>query len=78
MQQLAKVGTLEHRPNDKYGQNLFMASNYDPSAEEVVKDWYSEIKDYDFERPDFSTDTGNFTQLIWKNTRELGVGIQKM
>lgn len=77
-QQLAKVGTLEHRPNDKYGQNLFMASNYDPSAEEVVKDWYSEIKDYDFERPDFSTDTGNFTQLIWKNTRELGVGIQKI
>ncbi|KAL9930591.1 uncharacterized protein ACN427_014992 isoform 1-T1 [Glossina fuscipes fuscipes] len=77
-QQLAKVGTLEHRPNDKYGQNLFMASNYDPSAEEVVKDWYSEIKGYDFKRPDFSTDTGNFTQLIWKNTRELGVGIQKI
>ncbi|KAI9585798.1 hypothetical protein GQX74_001645 [Glossina fuscipes] len=77
-QHLAKIGTLEHRPNDKYGQNLFMATNYDPSAEEVIKDWYEEIDQFDFNNPTFTPDTGNFTQLMWKGTKELGVGIEKV
>uniref|UniRef100_A0A1A9VV03 SCP domain-containing protein n=1 Tax=Glossina austeni TaxID=7395 RepID=A0A1A9VV03_GLOAU len=74
---LAKTGTLEIDPSDKYGQALFMGANYDPSAEEVIKDWYEEIDHFDFNNPKFSQETGNFTQLMWKGSKELGVGIEK-
>ncbi|XP_028514404.1 Golgi-associated plant pathogenesis-related protein 1 [Exaiptasia diaphana] len=42
---------------------------------EIVKHWYSQIKDYDFingrsrEGP-----ISIFTQIVWKSTREIGVG----
>lgn len=37
--------------------------------------WYDEIVDYDFQHPDFSSSTGHFTQVVWKETEQLGVGI---
>jgi glioma pathogenesis-related protein 2 len=40
-----------------------------------VQAWYDEIKDYDYMKPAFSYKTGHFTQVIWKNTINLGVGI---
>ncbi len=36
--------------------------------------WYDEIKSYAFDKPKFSDQTGHFTQLIWKGTKQLGVG----
>jgi glioma pathogenesis-related protein 2 len=38
-------------------------------------DWYNEIKYYKFSKSQFSMETGHFTQLIWKATKNLGVGI---
>ncbi|CAM4818099.1 unnamed protein product [Rotaria magnacalcarata] len=37
--------------------------------------WYGEIKDYNFNIPIFSMSTCHFTQVVWKNTTRLGVGI---
>ena len=36
--------------------------------------WYDEIKDYDFKKPGFSSATGHFTQVVWVDSVELGVG----
>ncbi len=36
--------------------------------------WYDEIKDYDFKKPGFSSKTGHFTQVVWVDSVELGVG----
>ncbi len=36
--------------------------------------WYDEIKDYDFKKPGFSSNTGHFTQVVWVDSVELGVG----
>lgn len=35
---------------------------------------YDEVCKYNFNRPGYSDATGHFTQLIWKGSRELGVG----
>ena len=37
--------------------------------------WYSEIKSYNYRSPGFSSDTGHFTQVIWKSSTQLGIGI---
>ncbi|GFR71362.1 pathogenesis-related protein 1 [Elysia marginata] len=36
--------------------------------------WYDEIKDYNFDSPGFSGSTGHFTQVVWKESTQLGMG----
>ena len=38
---------------------------------------YNEIKDYDYNRGGYQSGTGHFTQIIWKTTTKVGVGIAK-
>ncbi|KAI5618360.1 Golgi-associated plant pathogenesis-related protein 1 [Silurus asotus] len=45
------------------------------AGEEPVTDWYNEIKDYDFSKPGNQRGTGHFTQVVWKATTEIGVGL---
>jgi uncharacterized protein YkwD len=59
----------------KYGENLAAGTTgyMDPAA--VVAMWYGEIKDYNFNSPGFSMNTGHFTQVVWKGTTQLGCGM---
>ena len=36
--------------------------------------WYKQILSYDFNCPGFSTESLDFSQLVWLSTRKLGVG----
>ena len=39
-----------------------------------VDSWYSEGQRHVYGREPASTDTGHFTQLVWAESRELGIG----
>uniref|UniRef100_A0A0N5BUY9 SCP domain-containing protein n=1 Tax=Strongyloides papillosus TaxID=174720 RepID=A0A0N5BUY9_STREA len=69
-------GKLIHDPDKRYGENLA----YVPISMIVdpVRLWYNEIQNYHYENPGFGLNTGHFTQLIWKNTKEMGCGIGKV
>ncbi len=41
-------------------------------AAQSVNEWYAENKNYNYANPGFSSNTGHFTQLVWKGTREVG------
>ncbi len=43
-------------------------------GQDVTDAWYSEIANYDFAAGQFSTTTGHFTQLVWKDTTDVGFG----
>lgn len=38
---------------------------------------YDEYKDYDFRRGGWQGGTGHFTQVVWKDSKELGMGRAK-
>lgn len=41
------------------------------SGRVATKQWYDEITDYNFTDPKFSFKTGNFSQLVWRDTKEV-------
>lgn len=57
-----------------HGEN--MAFNQGSTDWEAMVDlWYNEVKDYDFNNPGFKSNTGHFTQVVWKDTSSIGCGI---
>ena len=37
--------------------------------------WYDEIKDYSYSKATFIPGTGHFTQVVWKDSKEVGFGV---
>ncbi|KAK3577800.1 hypothetical protein CHS0354_024843 [Potamilus streckersoni] len=48
------------------------------SGFEVCRQWYEEGKRFDFSTPKWQKGTRNFTQMIWKSSTEIGIGIAKV
>uniref|UniRef100_A0A669CEX2 GLI pathogenesis-related 2 n=1 Tax=Oreochromis niloticus TaxID=8128 RepID=A0A669CEX2_ORENI len=75
-QMLAKKKLGHSDTND--GENVYYAWSSETktlTGKEAVDSWYSEIKDYDFKKSGHQPKTGHFTQVVWKSSTELGVGI---
>lgn len=56
----------------EYGENL--AAGY-PTITRAIKSWYNENKLYSYDNPGFSSQTGHFTQLVWKSSTKLGCAL---
>ncbi len=75
---------MEHRPHSgkwaqKYGENIFWGKGMDYSALDASKSWYSEIDDYTYGIVNDSNwnKTGHYTQMVWKNTTQVGIALAK-
>ncbi|XP_055845001.1 uncharacterized protein LOC129911287 [Episyrphus balteatus] len=75
---LALKDTTHKRSHDVYGENLYHSHGVPLDAREIISTWYNEIKSYDFKNPKFTNETEHFTQLVWKDTKEMGTGIAQM
>lgn len=82
MKQAAKMeqlNGLDHDnmdgPSGRHGQNCFGGTGSGWTAHQAVKAWYDELTDpgYDFAKQGFSMGTGHFTQVVWKETRFVGM-----
>uniref|UniRef100_A0A3B1K5E8 SCP domain-containing protein n=1 Tax=Astyanax mexicanus TaxID=7994 RepID=A0A3B1K5E8_ASTMX len=74
---LLSIKTLQHSSGGKFGENLFYtwsSGGKSLTGREAVDSWYNEVKDYNYSRPGFSSGTGHFTQVVWKDSKELGYG----
>ena len=84
---LAKKKIMEHSKNRNLkgkegqwvGENLHCKNSsgtIEYKCGEMSKGWYSEIEDYNFKTGKSKGGViGHFTQLVWKNTREVGFGV---
>ena len=78
---LAEINKIEHSYNiykgEELGENLFCCSGSEIQGDIMTMSWYDEINKYDFNNPGFISGTGHFTQIIWKDTIEVGFGFAK-
>jgi uncharacterized protein YkwD len=67
---------FEHRPNNQYGENIYWASGFTPSPKGVVDSWAGEIQDYNYANNSCPADKmcGHYTQVVWRNTQQVGCG----
>ncbi|XP_053976943.1 uncharacterized protein LOC128885784 isoform X1 [Hylaeus anthracinus] len=78
---LATRGRLEHRANIDYGENLYCMWSSNPktivSGDEPVNEWYAEEAQHQYGKEPTTLKTGHFTQVVWKDSTELGVGMAR-
>lgn len=73
MQHLAQNNRIQHRPNGKFGENIFSSGNVTIDGASPVAAWYGEVKHYNYNDKSHTFVTGHFSQVIWKNSKELGI-----
>jgi len=79
--QLAKTNSFSHSKDRDYkgqkmGENIAMkytSSRDDFTGQQVTDQWYSEVTKYNFAASS-GAGTGHFTQVVWKDSKEFGVG----
>lgn len=65
---------FEHRPDNKFGENLFKGTTGHFDAAYVVDAWASEKADYNYKRNKCKPGKmcGHYTQIVWKTTKKVG------
>lgn len=83
---IAATGVFAHSSSSQRngaGENLYASFTTAPSiaadtlAATAVQNWYKEVANYDYANPVFASNTGHFTQVVWKNSTQLGCGAAK-
>ncbi|KAF5100235.1 hypothetical protein D0Z00_001337 [Geotrichum galactomycetum] len=69
LEYLSKQNCVFEHSGGPYGENIAMGFENPTLA---IQAWYDEEKDYDYSAGQFSMITGHFTQVVWKETTQLG------
>ena len=75
--QITRQGGLIHQKKSKYGENLYESIGGPATPEEVVKRWTSEAVDFDYKTNHCLAVCGHYTQVIWRDTKEVGCGVAR-
>jgi len=68
-----------HNPNARpYGENLFASTDLSTTPDQVVAAWASEAQHYDYASNTCASGQvcGHYTQVVWRNTTEVGCAKQ--
>ena len=60
--------------DNELGENLYISTKNDFNIEKVCEIWYNEKNKYNFDLNTYQKGTGHFTQMIWKESQEVGFG----
>jgi uncharacterized protein YkwD len=70
-------GQFIHRPHSTYGENLFEMTGATASPGQVVDAWAAESRNYDYASNRCSGVCGHYTQIVWRDTREVGCAVAR-
>jgi uncharacterized protein YkwD len=68
---------LIHQKKSKYGENMYEMTGGKSTPEAVVKVWTSEGSDYDYKTNRCRGACGHYTQVIWRDSKELGCAVAR-
>ncbi len=74
---LLEAGEFRHRPQPRYGENLFTITGARSSPVEVVERWAAEARYYDIGANRCRGVCGHYTQLVWAATRRVGCAVAR-
>lgn len=78
-EKLAEKGFLQYSENPCLGENISLVDlDATRKGEQIVKEWYKEINNYNYSKPGWKRGSYHFSQLLWKSTTEIGVGVAKI
>ena len=60
------------------GENLAYSAGVNITGETPTDMWYSEVNSYNFSKPSFQPISGHFTQVVWKNSAQFGIGLARL
>ena len=61
-----------------FGENVFISENKDIKyVKEMFKKWEDEGNNYDYDKSKYTKDASHFTQIIWKETKQIGIGFSQ-
>lgn len=66
---------LRHKPANTFGENLAAGTSGMLDGGAVASMWYDEVKHYQFPTGGFSMQTGHFTQVVWRQTTQIGCAV---
>ncbi|MGD0871269.1 MAG: CAP domain-containing protein [Bryobacteraceae bacterium] len=66
-----------HRPNSKYGENLFDVTGASATPGQVVEGWAAEARNYDYQSNQCRGVCGHYTQIVWSATKEVGCAVAR-
>jgi uncharacterized protein YkwD len=72
---LIATGSFEHRPSNRYGENLYAISGGTASPDQVVGYWADEARGYNLRSNTCVGVCGHYTQVVWNRTRALGCAV---
>jgi len=72
---LIATRTFAHRPDDRYGENLYAISGGAASPAQVVAAWAEEARGYDPRSNTCAGICGHYTQIVWRATHRVGCGV---
>ena len=59
------------------GQNIYIYKGEILNIREIINEWYEEINNYKEDLNKFHKNAYHFTQMIWKETKEIGFGFKE-
>jgi len=66
-----------HRPNSRYGENLYVIEGALATPARVVGAWAAESRDYDYGSNGCRGMCGHYTQIVWRATKRVGCGVAR-
>jgi len=72
---LASRDLWQHRPSRTYGENIARGTG-NITVVQLAQGWYDEKKRYRNRVPfRYASATGHYTQMVWRDTTEIGAGV---
>ena len=74
---LLKTGRFRHTAHSPYGENLFEIRGASATPDQVVGNWISEAHDYDHAANSCHGVCGHYTQVVWRDSKQVGCGMAR-